>query len=168
MPSRETLAAVAQRIKEWLAAYGRENAASFLLHEAMLELERAAGAQADARPVAWQVHPFDYGIGSKGVYARTDHEVTVEAWRRKGWDVQALYIHPNASAPRLSDEEILSVGSALESARAFIKNGVDLGYIRMPDADCPDPAHGTLPLIERAMSILASATAPTQQQEGSQ
>ncbi|MGV8822974.1 hypothetical protein [Methylibium petroleiphilum] len=40
---------------------------------------------------------------------------------------------------------------ALLAARRFIKNGVALGYIRMPDADCPDPAHDTLPLIERAL-----------------
>ena len=29
---------------------------------------------------------------------------------------------------------------ALDHARLFIRNGIDLGYIRMPDDDCPDPA----------------------------
>ncbi|SUD94262.1 Uncharacterised protein [Ralstonia mannitolilytica] len=65
-------------------------------------------AQADARPVAWQVHPFDYGIGSEGVYARTDRQEQVEGWKCKGWAVQALYTHPEASAPGLSDDEIKS------------------------------------------------------------
>ena len=41
---------------------------------------------------------------------------------------------------------------ALRNARSFIKNGVDLGYIRMPDADCPDSAHNTLPAIEAALA----------------
>jgi len=42
-------------------------------------------------PVAWQVHPFDYGIGHQGVYARTDRPEQVEMWKRKGWTVQPLY-----------------------------------------------------------------------------
>jgi hypothetical protein len=42
-------------------------------------------------PVAWQVHPFDYGIGHEGVYARTDRPEQVEMWKRKGWTVQPLY-----------------------------------------------------------------------------
>ena len=29
---------------------------------------------------------------------------------------------------------------ALDHARLFIRNGIGLGYIRMPDDDCPDPA----------------------------
>jgi hypothetical protein len=45
--------------------------------------------------VAWQVHPFDYGIGHQGVYARTDRLEQVEIWKRKGWTVQPLYTHPS-------------------------------------------------------------------------
>jgi len=30
---------------------------------------------------------------------------------------------------------------ALKAAHVFIRNGIGLGYIRMPDADVPDPAH---------------------------
>jgi hypothetical protein len=40
---------------------------------------------------------------------------------------------------------------ALEAARMFIRNGIDLEFIRMPDPDTPDPAHNTLPLIEKAL-----------------
>jgi len=47
-------------------------------------------------PVAWQVHPFDYGIGHEGVYARTDRPEQVEMWKRKGWNVQPLYTTPPA------------------------------------------------------------------------
>jgi hypothetical protein len=59
-------------------------------------------------PVAWQVHPFDYGIGHEGVYARTDRLEQVEAWKRKGWNVQPLYTQPQPQREwvGLTDEEI--------------------------------------------------------------
>lgn len=44
--------------------------------------------------------------------------------------------------------------AALKAARQFIVNGVELGFIRMPDADTPDPAHDTLLIIERAIADL--------------
>ena len=40
-------------------------------------------------------------------------------------------------------EALIAAREALQSTRGFIANGVDLGFIRMPDADCPDPAHET-------------------------
>lgn len=49
-----------------------------------------------------------------------------------------------AAAPELYE--------ALKRAQMFIKNGIEAGYIQMPDADCPDPAHGTLPTIDAALS----------------
>jgi hypothetical protein len=45
---------------------------------------------------------------------------------------------------------------ALEGARQFITNGIELGYIRMPDSDTPDPAHQRLPQIEAALSRFRS------------
>lgn len=52
------------------------------------EVRESAAA---ATPVAWRVHPFDYGVGSDGVYALTMRPDQAEAWKRKGWDVQPLY-----------------------------------------------------------------------------
>lgn len=76
--------------------------------------------------------------------------------------VTPIFTHASSRAALgLSDERVLAVAAALESARVFIRNGVELGYIRMPDTDCPDPAHGTLPLIERAMHMLSRAPAAT-------
>lgn len=48
---------------------------------------------------------------------------------------------------------------ALKRAREFIANGIEFGFIRMPDADTPDPAHGTLPAIDAALSKASPATA---------
>lgn len=52
-----------------------------------------AAQSAGQEAVVWQVHPFDYGIGIKGVYARTDRIEQAEAWKRKGWNVEPLYRH---------------------------------------------------------------------------
>lgn len=41
--------------------------------------------------------------------------------------------------------------TALLAAQQFIRNGIALGFIRMPDADCPDSAHNTPPLIDEAI-----------------
>jgi len=41
---------------------------------------------------------------------------------------------------------------ALRRAREFIANGIALGFIRMPDADTPDPAHETPRLIDMAIA----------------
>ncbi|MER8967687.1 hypothetical protein NKI25_18530 [Mesorhizobium sp. M0808] len=47
------------------------------------------------------------------------------------------------------DGEVLK---ALRKAEQFIANGIELGFIRMPDANTPDSAHDTLPLIRAALS----------------
>lgn len=41
---------------------------------------------------------------------------------------------------------------ALKRAEKFIQNGLELGYIRMPDPEVPDPAHQTLPAIQAAIA----------------
>ena len=73
-------------------------------------------------PVAWQVHPFDYGIGSEGVYAMTQRPNQVKAWERKGWTVQPLYTHPSRQWQGLTNEEVDQMASnavdAWECARA--------------------------------------------------
>ena len=50
--------------------------------------------------------------------------------------------------------EITAAIQALTTARQFIVNGVDLGFIRMPDAETPDPAHGTVPMLDKALAEL--------------
>lgn len=60
----------------------------------------------------------------------------------------------------LTDEQRTAAARALHAAKHFIANGVALGFIRMPDADCPDPAKLTPKLIDDALALLA--TAPTE------
>jgi len=49
----------------------------------------------------------------------------------------------------MNDETLIK--RALMHARDFIRNGVALGFIHMPDPDCPDPAHETPKLIDAAL-----------------
>lgn len=49
---------------------------------------------------------------------------------------------------------------ALRAAKQFIANGVELGYIRMPDSDSPDPAHEVPKLIDEAIVSLSNAPSP--------
>lgn len=42
--------------------------------------------------------------------------------------------------------------AAMRRAEQFISNGIELGFIRMPDASTPDSAHDTLPAIRAALA----------------
>ncbi|SDQ57090.1 hypothetical protein SAMN04490192_1926 [Pseudomonas lundensis] len=53
--------------------------------------------------------------------------------------------------PMLSVERDSIALEALKVARQFIANGIELGHIRMPEPETPDPAHDTLPMIDRAI-----------------
>jgi len=48
----------------------------------------------DAPVVVWRTHPFDYGIGHKGVYASSHFKEQGDAWERKGWKVEHLIVKP--------------------------------------------------------------------------
>lgn len=76
-----------------------------------------ANSHDSTEPVAWRVHPFDYGIGHEGVYATTHLTQQRDAWLRKGWNVESLY----TAAPVAQQYEAGDVASA--SAQGF-RDGV--------------------------------------------
>lgn len=47
--------------------------------------------------------------------------------------------------------EVARKDEALRAAKQFIENGVEGGFILMPDPDTPDTAHNTLPMIRTAL-----------------
>ena len=61
----------------------------------------------------------------------------------------AILSAPSAPAAPAEDAGLVE---ALEHARLFIVNGIDLGFIHMPEAGTPDPAHETLPMIDAALA----------------
>lgn len=73
-----------------------------------------------------------------------DYE-TIARYEGDNWAANARL---GAAAPEMFE--------ALRAAREFIANGIDLGFIRMPDADTPDPAHKTLPMIDAALAKAVS------------
>lgn len=98
-----------------------------------------------------------------------NNEFTRGPWYRSGCTVYAPNDRNNANRftayvqdAHSSREDLLSVArmmqaapdlfKALQAARLFISNGIELGYITMPDADTPDPAHATLPMIDAAIA----------------
>lgn len=56
--------------------------------------------------------------------------------------------------PMVGVERNSTALEALRAARQFIANGIELGFISMPEPETPDSAHGTLPMIERAIADL--------------
>lgn len=50
--------------------------------------------------------------------------------------------------------EVPAMVKALRVARQFITNGIEFGYIQMPDAATPDSAHDTLPMIEAVLRTI--------------
>lgn len=107
----------------------------------------AALVEAEQGPVAFQCHsckaqtpppaPFKWYVECK------------ECGEKTAATAAAQPAHPDASV----------LVEALEHARQFIRNGIDLGFIRMPDADTDDPAHKTLPKIDAALSTYRAALA---------
>lgn len=79
---------------------------------------------AHQEPVAWRVHPFDYGVGYKGVYAMTMRPEQVKRWERKGWRVEPLYTAPQPARKPLTNEQIVAVANKSRAAAAG-----DAGYI---------------------------------------
>lgn len=86
--------------RDWTAPWTNETFARAIeakLKEKNTEaaaLLRERLAQTEQEPVAWRVHPFDYGIGHEGAYAMTMRPEQRDAWKRKGWNVEPLYTAP--------------------------------------------------------------------------
>ena len=97
-----------------------------------------ADTAAQQEPVAWRVHPFDYGVGYKGVYALTEMPERVEMWKRKGWKVEPLYTTPQSTRQLLTDEQIMELA---EPFGAF-EYGDAQGHKRQAFARAIEEAHG--------------------------
>lgn len=86
----------------------------------------------------------------------------IEALQESGWS------SPLAQSPARSagSDDLQEALEALDRAGQFIRNGIALGYIRMPDPDCPDTAHETPRIIEAAAAKLRSRLASPRERNG--
>jgi hypothetical protein len=149
-----------------------------------LEACRKCGGE----PVAWRVHPFDYGIGHEGVYALTSRPDQVAAWERKGWEVQPLFTAPQPAEPvALEPSDAISVvgmpefdalmdhiyenGTASEGvlplANAFARALLARGAVRLNAQDepaAPQPAQQPVSGADELLAFTDHATLPAQQE----
>jgi len=78
-------------------------------------------------PVAWRVHPFDYGVGVDGAYAITQQEDQMQAWINKGWEVTPLYLAP--TLPLEPSDELIAEIKAMADIR-LVDGRVELSNVK--------------------------------------
>lgn len=92
---KEELEAEREETKRWRNAAKWEQEirkqAEMIADKAVTEHAALLKAISDAEPVAWRLHPFDYGVGHEGVYAVTQFPQQLAAWEKKGWAANPLY-----------------------------------------------------------------------------
>ena len=69
----------------------------------------------------------------------------------------------------MTEQQLSALKLALEALRCtdrFITNGIALGFIRMPDADTPDPAHETPGMVRSAITTLRTAIEQAETAQG--
>jgi hypothetical protein len=102
------------------------------------------GAPAAHTPGPWRLSPNERG---GFLILQTDGRSvgrTRDAWSDDDRPVNAANARLIAAAPTML--------AALLRAEQFIVNGVELGFIRLPDPGTPDSAHETLPAIRTAIA----------------
>jgi hypothetical protein len=95
-------------------------------------------------PASHEDRPIGYATNEahdRGGYAQQIAVIKIDRHGRGSPAANATLI---AAAPDLYE--------ALKRAQAFIANGIELGFIRMPDPETPDPAHETPRIIDVALA----------------
>ena len=136
-------------------------------------------AQTEQQPVAWIVPDFGFLFPTQEAASRylkniedpREPRAVCAAPAQPASPAQSEKVAHSAqwpTTPGLSarPSEVHRLREALEHARLFIRNGINLGYIRMPDADTPDPAHETLPMIDAALAASTGQEVGEQQIDG--
>jgi hypothetical protein len=135
----------------------------------------ADGGKGEA--VAWRVHPFDYGVGSEGVYALTMRPDQVEAWKRKGWSVDSLCLcaAPQAEcAPIAGDKAaagtLIAIGRLLTEAgyqpELRIIEAVQDVIAKATQAECAPRDYVERDLVARARRIMEAVDAYNSRPDG--
>lgn len=96
-------------------------------------------------PGPWRLS-LHSGVSANGasIYAGKLRVATLPRAADRPYDTKEADGHLIASAPDLL--------AALKCAHMFIRNGIEFGFIRMPDADCPDPAKETPGIVRAAIA----------------
>lgn len=88
-------------------------------------------------------------------------ETVIRGWSGRACVAVALDFGANNPLMREANARLIAAAPemllALLDAQSFIRNGIALGFIRMPDKDCPDPAHETPKVIAAAIAKATGA-----------
>ncbi|KXV23868.1 hypothetical protein AD942_11080 [Gluconobacter japonicus] len=95
----------------------------------------------EQEPVMWQKQLLD------GTWSWSTCHAAHEA---NGTPTRALYTRP-ANVAAL-EARVKALEGVLQKADEFVTNGIEFGYIRMPDADTPDTALATPGIIRAALT----------------
>lgn len=127
---------------------------------------RSPFAAPDAQLAKHQVDFSDLGLAQvlaiiRGAVQRCDeqHEYMASAssdlhnWYPHKWVLDAIgqLFSINRETERRLKAQLAERDALLRLARQFVVNGVDLGYISMPEAETPDSAHDLVPKIDAAL-----------------
>lgn len=109
----------------------------------------------DARDGNWYEFTVNGHHGLIRVVARMEDDNVDYPLGKKVRDflLAASPVEQPAAAP-------IDVLHTLRAAKQFIANGIELGFIRMPDSDCPDPAHEVPKLIDAAIASFDNSMIP--------
>lgn len=111
------------------------------LHAKIMNLEIAREALTDSGGVH-----IEYRLGHRD--AR--HAAAELAQERENQLEQQIEFWERLSNKR--KDQVEELVAALEDAKSFIENGVELGYITMSISDTPDSAHNTLTHINAVLT----------------
>ncbi len=106
--------------------------------------ERISERQDELGEVSRQLEKFrsrSHGIKNLSAIEARDDQIDAASLK-----INALQQHLTAA-----DERVDVLEGLLRLSRQFVVNGIDLGYIRMPEANTPDPAHDLVPKIDAAL-----------------
>jgi hypothetical protein len=111
-------------------------------------------------PGPWQYRPHkydDWGWVRGGVPDEDGYLPLVACARSGAFDATDYPAHrSNKTDPFEANARLIAAApdllAALKVAEQFIANGIEFGYIRMPDQGTPDPAHETPRLIREAIA----------------
>ena len=122
----------------------------------------------DRLPTSSTVDDGGTGVGERQVEKwEVNDEFERNALRLAGisWSQEVLDLPINKAA-KLSIlahaatlHKLAVAREALEAARQFIENGIEFGFIRMPNAETPDSAHDTPALIFTALAQIKDTPA---------
>lgn len=102
----------------------------------------------------WKLHPL-YETCVCGPDTHDGDDLIIAPLEVRGLNTPSSYCLPTYKSQKANARLIAAAPcmyEALEYLKQFVENGVEYGYINMPDADTPDKAHDVFNIINKALA----------------